>query len=79
MIADNYLGEIRAFAGNYAPAGWALCEGQVLPISEFEALYTLVGTAYGGNGQTTFGLPDLRGRVADAICLSQRRPAAPRP
>ncbi len=51
------------FAGNFAPAGWAFCEGQEIPISENSTLFTLIGTAYGGNGQDTFGLPDLRGRV----------------
>ncbi len=51
------------FGGNFAPRGWALCEGQLLPISQYEALFALLGTTYGGDGQTTFGLPDLRGRV----------------
>jgi microcystin-dependent protein len=51
------------FAGNFAPAGWMFCEGQLLPISEFETLFQLIGTTYGGDGQSTFGLPDLRGRV----------------
>jgi microcystin-dependent protein len=60
---ENYVGELRIFAGNYAPQGWHLCDGSLLPINEYEALYTLLGTAFGGNGQTTFGLPDLRGRV----------------
>src|SRR5438045_8923207 len=58
-----YVGEIRMFAGSYAPVGWMLCEGQELPISENEILFTLIGTTYGGDGQETFGLPDLRGRV----------------
>jgi microcystin-dependent protein len=58
-----YLGEIRIFAGNFAPAGWALCEGQLVAISENDALFTLIGTTYGGDGQETFGLPDLRGRL----------------
>ncbi len=58
-----YVGEIRMFAGNFAPAGWMFCEGQVLPISEYETLFQLVGTTYGGDGQDTFALPDLRGRV----------------
>lgn len=62
-MADAYLGEIRMFAGSYAPEGWAMCDGQILKISEYETLYTLLGTRYGGNGQTTFGLPDLRGRI----------------
>jgi microcystin-dependent protein len=51
------------FAGNFAPAGWMFCEGQLLPISEYETLYNLIGTTYGGDGQNTFGLPDLRGRL----------------
>lgn len=59
----QHIGEIRIFAGNFAPQGWYFCEGQLLPISENEALFTLVGTIYGGDGQTTFALPDLLGRV----------------
>lgn len=62
-MSDSYIGEIRMFAGDYAPQGWAFCNGQVLSISENEALYSLLGTTFGGDGQTTFGLPDLRGRV----------------
>lgn len=57
------LGEIRMFGGSYPPSGWAFCEGQELPISENESLFQLIGTTYGGDGQETFGLPDLRGRV----------------
>lgn len=60
---DPYIGEIRMFGGNFAPEGWALCNGQALSISEYEALYSLIGTTYGGDGQSTFNLPDLRGRV----------------
>lgn len=60
---DQYLGEIRMFAGNFAPRGWALCDGQLLPISSNTALFSLIGTIYGGDGRTTFALPDLRGRV----------------
>lgn len=60
---DAYLGEIRIFGGNYAPQGWAFCNGQLLPISGNEALYSLLGTTYGGNGQNSFALPDLRGRL----------------
>src|SRR5207302_6048607 len=56
-------GEIRIFAGNFAPAGWMFCEGQLLPISEYETLFNLIGTTYGGDGQSTFALPDLRGRI----------------
>jgi microcystin-dependent protein len=62
-MAQPYIGEIRIFAGNFAPAGWMFCEGQSLPISENEALYQLIGTTYGGDGQETFNLPDLRGRL----------------
>ena len=58
-----YVGEIRMFAGNFAPAGWMFCEGQLLPISENEVLFTFIGTMYGGDGQSTFALPDLRARV----------------
>ena len=62
-MAQPYVGEIRMFAGNFAPAGWAFCEGQLLPISENETLFQLIGTTYGGDGQSTFQLPDLRGRI----------------
>jgi microcystin-dependent protein len=62
-MAQPYVGEIRIFAGNFAPAGWMFCEGQLLPISENETLFQLIGTTYGGDGQETFGLPDLRGRL----------------
>src|SRR5262249_45613260 len=62
-MAQPYVGEIRIFAGNFAPAGWAFCEGQLLPISENETLFNLIGTTYGGDGNNTFGLPDLRGRI----------------
>ena len=62
-MAQPYIGEIRMFAGNFAPAGWMFCEGQLLPISENETLFQLIGTTYGGDGQETFGLPDLRGRL----------------
>jgi microcystin-dependent protein len=62
-MAEPFVGEIRMFAGNFAPVGWEFCNGQLLPISENIALFTLVGTTYGGDGQTTFALPDLRGRV----------------
>jgi len=60
---DNYLGEVRIFAGNYAPEGWQFCNGQSLSVSEYQALYSLIGTTYGGDGVNTFALPDLRGRV----------------
>ena len=62
-MAQPYVGEIRIFAGNFAPAGWMFCEGQLLPISENETLFQLIGTTYGGDGQETFRLPDLRGRL----------------
>jgi microcystin-dependent protein len=62
-MAQPYVGEIRIFAGNFAPAGWMFCEGQLLPISENETLFQLIGTTYGGDGQETFALPDLRGRI----------------
>lgn len=62
-MAQPYVGEIRMFAGNFAPAGWLFCEGQLLPISENETLFQLIGTTYGGDGESTFALPDLRGRL----------------
>ena len=60
---EPLLGEIRMFAGNFAPRGWAMCDGQILSISQNTALFSLLGTIYGGDGRTTFALPDLRGRV----------------
>ena len=60
---DPYLGEINIFCGNFAPYGFEFCNGQLLSIAEYDALYALLGTTYGGDGQTTFGLPDLRGRL----------------
>lgn len=62
-MAQPYVGEIRMFAGNFAPAGWMFCEGQLLPISENETLFQLIGTTYGGDAESTFALPDLRGRI----------------
>jgi microcystin-dependent protein len=62
-MAQPYIGEIRIFAGTFAPAGWMFCEGQTLSISENDTLFTLIGTTYGGDGQRTFNLPDLRSRV----------------
>jgi microcystin-dependent protein len=62
-MAQPYVGEVRMFAGNFAPARWMFCEGQLLPISEYETLFNLIGTTYGGDGQSTFSLPDMRGRV----------------
>ena len=63
-MAEPFLSEIRLFSFNYAPKGWALCNGQFLPINQNQALFSLLGTTYGGNGQTTFALPDLRGKCA---------------
>lgn len=60
---DSYIGEIKLFAGNYAPQGWALCNGQIIPIAQNQALFAVIGCTYGGNGSTTFALPDLQGRV----------------
>ena len=62
-MSNPYVGEIRIFAGNFAPVGWALCDGQLLAISQNEVLFQLIGTTYGGDGVTTFALPDLRGRI----------------
>lgn len=62
-MAEPYVGEIRLFAANFAPAGWLFCHGQLLSISENETLFTLIGTTYGGDGESTFALPDLRGRI----------------
>ena len=62
-MSQPYVGEIRIFAGNFPPAGWAFCDGQLMAISENDTLFTLIGTTYGGDGQSTFGIPDLRGRV----------------
>lgn len=62
-MAQPYVGEIRIFAGNFAPSGWLFCEGQLLPISENETLFQLIGTTFGGDGESTFALPDLRGRM----------------
>jgi microcystin-dependent protein len=62
-MAQPYVGEIRMFAGNFAPAGWMFCEGQLLSIAENETLFNLIGTTYGGDGQSVFALPDMRGRI----------------
>lgn len=62
-MIEPYLGEIRMFAGNFAPLGWALCNGQLLSIAEYDALFSLLGTTYGGDGMTHFALPDLQGRI----------------
>ena len=60
---EGFIGEVKLFAGNFAPRGWALCQGQLLPINSNSALFSILGTMYGGDGRTTFALPDLRGRV----------------
>ncbi|UBM59616.1 tail fiber protein [Marinilongibacter aquaticus] len=62
-MSEPYVGEIRMFAGNFAPRSWAFCDGQLLAVSQNDALFSLFGTIYGGDGRTTFGLPDMRGRV----------------
>lgn len=62
-MAQPYVGEIRMFAGNFAPSGWLFCDGQLLPISENETLFQLIGTIYGGDGQSTFALPNLQSRI----------------
>lgn len=63
-MSTPYISEIRVFAGNFAPQGWLLCQGQILPISSYETLFNLIGTTFGGDGQNTFALPDLRGTLA---------------
>ena len=75
-MTEPFLGEIRLFGGNYAPQNWALCDGQLLAITNFEELYSLLGTQYGGDGRTTFALPDLRGRVA--VCTGTGAGLVPR-
>jgi len=76
-MSEPFVGEIRMFAGNFAPRGWAFCDGQLLAVSQNDALFSLLGTVYGGDGRTTFGLPDLRGRipvhVGQGPGLSERR------
>src|SRR5207302_3942696 len=62
-MSTPFMGEVKIVSFNFAPKGWAFCNGQLLPINQNQALFSLLGTTYGGNGQTTFGLPDLRGRV----------------
>lgn len=62
-MAESFIGEIRMFGGNFAPQGWAFCSGQLLQIAQYDALFSLIGTTFGGDGQTTFALPDLRGRI----------------
>ncbi len=76
-MSEPFVGEIRMFAGNFAPRGWAFCDGQLLAVSQNDALFSLLGTIYGGDGRTTFGLPDMRGRIpihaGDGPGLSPRR------
>lgn len=62
-MSQPFIGEIRMFGGNFAPVGWAFCDGQLMPISENDALFTLIGTTFGGDGENTFAMPDLRGRL----------------
>lgn len=75
-MAEPFLSEIRLFSFNFPPKGWAFCNGQLLPINQNQALFALLGTTYGGNGQTTFALPDLRGRVpvhsGNGVLLGER-------
>ena len=72
-MADPYIGEIRIFAGNFPPNGWMFCDGAQLPISENDALFSLIGTTYGGDGELMFNLPDLRGRLRGALDRDHRR------
>lgn len=76
-MSEPFVGEIRMFAGNFAPRGWAFCDGQLLAVSQNDALFSLLGTVYGGDGRTTFGLPDMRGRLplhaGQGPGLSERR------
>lgn len=76
-MSEPFVGEIRMFAGNFAPRGWAFCDGQLLAVSQNDALFSLLGTIYGGDGRTTFGLPDMRGRLpihaGQGPGLSERR------
>ena len=76
-MSEPFVGEVRMFGGNFAPRGWAFCDGQLLAVSQNDALFSLLGTIYGGDGRTTFGLPDLRGRVpihqGQGPGLSERR------
>ena len=76
-MSEPFVGEIRMFAGNFAPRGWAFCDGQLLAVSQNDALFSLLGTMYGGDGRTTFGLPEMRGRLpihyGSGPGLTQRR------
>ncbi len=73
-MAPSFVGEIRMFGGNFAPTGWALCDGQLLAVSGNDALFSVLGTVYGGDGRTTFGLPDLRGRIEKRLKDSPELP-----
>jgi microcystin-dependent protein len=68
-MSDQYLGEVRVFPFNFAPYGWATCDGQILPISQYAALFSLLGTYYGGNGTSNFGLPNMQGNIP--LCFGQ--------
>ena len=72
-MGEPFVGEIRMFGGNFAPRGWAFCNGQILSIAQNTALFSLLGTTFGGNGQTTFALPDLRGREGSLTVSAERR------
>mgnify|MGYP000950065622 FL=1 len=63
LDGDHFIGEVKLFGGNFLPQGWAFCNGQLLPIAQYQGLFALIGTAYGGDGKTTFGLPNLQARV----------------
>ena len=67
LDSEPFIGEIMIFAGNFAPRGWAFCAGQILPINQNQALFSFLGTTFGGNGQTNFALPDLRGRMVVGV------------
>ena len=71
-MSDPFVGEIRMFAGGFAPRGWALCDGQLLAVNQNDALFSLFGTIYGGDGRSTFGLPDFRGRVPMHVSAAHR-------
>ena len=71
-MSEPFIGEIRPFGFSFTPRGWALCDGQLLPINQHQALFSILGTTYGGDGRTTFGLPDLRGRVAMHVADDRR-------
>jgi len=76
-MANPYVGEIRMFAGNFAPSGWSNCDGSLLPISEYDVLFSLLGTTYGGDGQETFAVPDLRGRFPVHAGSASNPPTVP--